>query len=184
MSKVGKILVLMVVVLFVGVGVAFAAGETDTADVDIYVTPGNITASLTALTTYYSFGTVDLSASSVSVSGIVLQNGSAATVDVDKSITGVSANTTLAYPADEKDEFSLWCVGGTPTQPDGSVFGASHQFTDTEGAYNDLTDTSGTAISSLGVGLGTTTWYKITMPPSVTDSTQRKFDLTFQATTN
>ena len=173
----------LVMVMMLAAGTAFADQAT-TEVVAIYVTPGNVTASLTALTTFYNFGTVNLNTSSGSVTAIALQNDSASTVSMEKAIMSVSAATNLAYPPVAQDDFALYCVGDSAAQPVASVFGATHQFTNTSGTYDTLANTAGTDITAVPVGTATTTWYKITMPSSVSSSAQRKFDLQFRATTN
>lgn len=171
----------LVMVMMLAAGTAFAA--QDTAEVDIYVTPGNVTASLTALTTWYNFGTVNLAASSHSVTGVVLQNGSASTVLMEKSITALSLGA-LVYPPAAQDDIALYCLGDAATMPAPASFGATHEFTNVTGTYDTLADSAAADIIAVPVGKGTTTWYKITMPSSVSSSAQRKFDLTFRATTN
>jgi len=182
MSKVEKILVLMVVVLFVGAGLVYAA-EADTADVDILVTPG-ISVTLSASPTYYNFGTVTVNQSSVSVNvanQIKLTNGGTVGVTLEKKMTNDGSWTLVQDAPDAKDEFRLWCVGNTDTQPAANVFETAYSTFAAVNTNNNLVDTAGSQIS-LDAGKGTTTWFRIDMPPTVSNNDPQKFDITFTAT--
>jgi hypothetical protein len=169
-----KLLVLMVLVLS-SASLALAG----TADVNIHVTPG-VTTTLTAETTYYNFNSVNVAQSSHSITGIVLVNAGSVQVDLEKAFTD-DGSYTMADPVDGNNEVLLWCVGNETSMPSIGVFGASHKFDTAQDTFNDLT-TSGGALIQLVGGAKTTTWYRIDMPPTVTNSDPLTIKIQFQST--
>ena len=182
----------LVMVMMLAAGTAFAAGETGTVDVDVYVTPGGITVSLTASPTYYNFGVVDVNTSSNSATAITLANTSAVSVNMDKTVHAINGGGTIvlvaAAPAAE-NEFRLRCVEKATRATLDTDFGdASADFSTALDTYNNLTSAGGAVQVVLDASGGTDSsddvWFQIDMPATVNDSTQRKFDITYRGTAN
>ncbi len=165
--------------------VAFAG----TAEVDVYVTPGAISTTLTALTTYYYFGTVDLSVSSNSATAITLDNDGNVDVTLTKTIADKDAGGTVVLVNDSPtaiNEFRLRCVEKESKATLETDFAnADCDFSTAEGTPNNLVDTTDTQSDLAADGQAGETcdiWFQIDMPPQVDTSAERKFDLTFTST--
>jgi hypothetical protein len=191
-NKMSKKIIGLVMVMMLAAGAAFAAGETGTVDVDVYVTPGGISVTLTAAATFYNFGTIDVNTSSNSATAINLANGSDVSVNMDKTITAINGGGTIvlvnAAPT-AQNEFRLRCVEHTARATSDAAYGnAAADFSTTLGTYNNLTS-SGTATQVVLGANGEAdadddVWFRIDMPSTVDDSTERKFDVTYQGTAN
>jgi len=171
--------------------VAFAGPEH--AEVDVYVTPGGITASLTSPTSYYNFETLNLGVSSNSATAVTLDNETSCGVKITKSIQAIDAGGTIILtndaPADipaDNNKFRLRCVEKSDRADLGDTeFSVVHTTFSTLTNYNVLTDTSGVQVSLAAddqTGEQCNIWFQIDMPYGVDNQDQRKFDLTFQAT--
>ena len=159
------------------------AQESHQADVSVTVTPGEVELVLTAVDPSYDFDIVDLGSSSHSITGVVLRNDSATSVDLEKSIESISdENWDLVYGSLDADEVSLWCMSSVE-KPDTGLWDTVTASTfSAVGDYNPLVDTDDEQVR-LGLSGTTTTWYKIQMPPQTTDMGQKEFNVRFQATT-
>ena len=182
----------LVMVMMLAAGTAFAVGETGMKDVDVYVTPGGITVTLTANPTWYNFGVVNVNTSSSSATAITLANTSAVSVNMDKTIAVITGGGTIVLvnaAPNAENEFRLRCVEKIGRATLNTDFAdASADFSTTLNTYNNLTTAGGSTQVVLdadgGADYSDDIWFQIDMPDTVNDSTQRKFDITYRGTAN
>ena len=175
----------LVMVMMLAAGTAFAA---DTEVVDIYVTPGAVAANISVNPASYNFGTVALSVSSGSQTGVAITNEGVVGLTLAKEITDDALDGTCesvaAAPANA-NEFFLRCIESGAIQPADSAFivnCSTFRVLNGDGnGANSLVNLAGTNVS-LALGKSCTTWYKIDMPGSVDTFDSRQIRLTFTAT--
>ena len=175
----------LVMVMMLAAGTAFAA---DTEVVDIYVTPGAVAANISVNPASYDFGTVDLSVSSGSQTGVAITNEGVVGLTLAKAITndalGGTCESVAAAPS-LANEFFLRCIENGATQPADSAFTVNCSTFRVSGGNgngaNPLVNLAGANVS-LGLDGHCTTWYKIDMPGSVDTFDSRQIRLTFTAT--
>jgi len=108
--KMKKMIIGLVMVMMLAAGSAFAA-TGDPLAVDLYVTPGSVTAELTIATTWYNFGTVDLAASTSPANAIItIENSGTGGITVTKQITSEFTGWTAEAtdPAADTDKYRLY----------------------------------------------------------------------------
>lgn len=183
-----RIIIGLVVVVLLG-GVAFAA---TTDDVTLTVTPGGVGVTITATPNSYAFGTVNLSLSSASVTGILLSNTGTVGAAMDKKVQDITSAGTawsLAVATGASNKTVLWCFSqetlasiadfGTVGSYDSSK--ASFVVAAVPTAYNALKDSSGNAVT-INAGKGATTWYRIDVPNTVSASDAQSIVVRFLGT--
>ena len=158
------------------------ADTAESGNISILVYPG-ISVSLKRVPTFYKFGQVNVNASSHSTSGIALNNTGTVDVSLEKQVTAASGTgwTLVTDAPDTQDEFRLWCIGGTATQTKEEEYEAVAS-TMGGGVYSTLKNASNARVDLTSPGGGTTTWYQIDMPPTASNTAERKFIVKFRAT--
>ena len=153
------------------------------ADINILVTPGSVSTTLSISTNSYNFGTLDLQTSSNSATAVTLTNTGNVGVSLQKTINYISEGITLTNDnPSSTDQFRLRCVSKSTRADLNTDFSVVHTtFSTTVGTYNNLTDTSGNQVI-LNPSDSSNVWFQIDLPPSVSNSSQRTFTVRFQST--
>ncbi|MBN2406237.1 MAG: hypothetical protein JXJ19_00940 [Elusimicrobia bacterium] len=178
---------LFAVIVLLAAGSSVMAG---TQDVYIYVTPTGLTTTLSK-TGDVAFGNQAIATSTCSETGVVIENTGNVNVNMDKTVLfvrlgGVTESWTLAESTGTVDQCVVWCYanGTKPALGDygtpGSYATAVSSFSTTKGTYNTLNNASGTQIA-LTPGQGTTTWFRLDMPTTVSQSGEQHIGVRFQS---
>ncbi len=179
-----KLLVTAAIMLLSGVSGLYAG----TANVDLTVSPGNITVTMSADVGTVAFGQVDLSKSSAPAQGVILTNTGTGGVSLTKEITA-DGDWVIAESTGTLNETVVWCFS-QETAPAIGDFGAvgnyaaeTSSFSTTLSDPNPLNDSIGSQVT-LNSGKGATTWYRIDVPNSVSNSNEQTITVQFTSTLN
>jgi hypothetical protein len=165
--------------------VAYAA--TATQDVSVTVTPGGVTAGISASPSSYDFGTVNLSKSSNSATAVTLTNDGAANSVIDKQVESMT-NWSLATSTGAQDAAMFGSVAQDTTRvtlDEHWTFGnyeTSYSSFAAVGTYNALKDTTGSQVS-LAPAATKDVWFKIVVPSAIGVTAQETINVRYQATT-
>jgi len=142
-----------------------------TANVTLNVTPGGMGYDITTDNANIYFGDVELSKSSAPVQKAILKNVGTAPLKLSKTITS-DDDWVLAESTGTEDYCVVWCLEAD-TAPGiagfmtGANYGVSYSsFSTTLSEESCLQDSAGTQ-TTLNVGFGATTWYRIDVPNTV-----------------
>ena len=177
----------LVILLVTGVGSVVFAATTDT--VDILVTPV-VTASLVISPDTYDFGNMDVSVSSNSATALTLTNDGNIDIKVQKKISDEDVGGDGYWVADTanttKDHYVLYC-GTAAARVDvgnfaaGTLLGAETAETYLTGSGSPTNTVDDGVVVPATTGNTVDLWFKLTMPTSVTNGTERTMRLTFTA---
>ncbi|MBN2406238.1 MAG: hypothetical protein JXJ19_00945 [Elusimicrobia bacterium] len=184
-----KRILLMGGILLVMTGALAFAG---TQDVYLYVTPTGITTTLSK-SGDVAFGDQAINTSTCSATGVLITNTGTVSVEMDKTVMfirddGVGDDVwALAESTGTVDQCVLWCYANA-TEPAlgdygtaGSYTTAVSSFSTTFNTFNALKNGAGTQIT-LTPGQGTTTWFRLDMPNTVSTSNEKHIGVRFQST--
>ena len=171
----------LVMVMMLAAGTAFAA---DTQVVDIYVTPGNVAASLTASPTWYNFGIVNLTASSNTAVAMALTNDGSCGCTVQGEISANPSDwkATDADPVGLANQYRLW-VGTAAARVALNSFDALCNLGALNNPINLCNASGGTGGGTIIPDASVNLWFQIDMPQDTNNSDERKAQVTFTATT-
>ena len=176
-----KLLVVGMVVGLLGLmaGTVMAA-STDSANVNLLVTPVVLT-SLTVSPTYYDFGNVDVKASTCSVSALTLTNDGTIGILIDKTLWAQDG-WRIDYSSTAQDGFDLWAMVGD-NQPGQATFETALSSFNETGLYalNALTEGSGTQVDMDPLDTESI-WFRLDMPGTVTETRQQLLHVRLRAT--
>ena len=160
--------------------------DTATQDVTVTVTPGGVTAGITADPVSYDFGSVDLSKSSNSATAVTLENTGSATSLIDKQVESMT-NWSLATSTGTQDDamFGSVAKADRASLDEHWTFGdyeVSHSSFSSVGTYNALKDTAGNQVS-LAPGATQAVWFKVVVPSAIGLTAEESINVRYQATT-
>lgn len=160
------ILVLMVVGLL-GVMAGMAqAQSTDSANVNLLVTPV-VSVQLSVSPTYYDFGSVAVGISTCSVTALTLSNDGTVGLTVEKAVWA-DDDWRIDYSSTTQDGFGLWAMTNA-SQPGQASFttGNNHDFDNVLGdsGFDELMNSGGTNVSLNPAATGEL-WFRLDMPAS------------------
>ena len=173
----GMLLVMGVVGLMAGT--AMAVTSTDSADVNLLITPVVI-CDLNVSPTYYNFGSVRVKKSTCSVTALVLTNAGDVGITIDKTVWTDDA-WDITKSSTSQDGFDLWAMvqAGAPGQVAYTTSQSSFNESGLQ-AINALTydtkvkvDMSPTDTANL--------WFRLDMPRYVTSDVQRTIHVRLRA---
>ncbi|MFH1958086.1 MAG: hypothetical protein ABIJ15_06380 [bacterium] len=144
-----------------------------TANVTLNVTPGGLGYDITTDNANIYFGDVAVAKSSAPAQKAIIANVGTAPLKLEKTITDDDA-WVLAESTGVVNQCVVWCLEAD-TYPDvtgflqGASYGVSHSsFSTTPSQASTLKNSAGTQ-TTLDVGVGATTWYRIDVP-NIVDS--------------
>lgn len=179
-----KLIVGLMVVGLIGMvaGSAMAA-TTDSANINLYVTP-IVTVNLSLSTTYYDFGNVSVMTSTCSVTALTLTNSGGVGFHVEKCVWD-DDGWRVDYSSTTQDGFGLWAMTGA-SQPGQSSFttGNTHDFIETTEpptTFNNLTNNTGTPVT-MQPSDTEKLWFRLDMPYSVSSQSQQTINVRLRAT--
>lgn len=140
----------------------------DLANVDILVQP-SANVSLTADTTYYDFGVLDVGSSSNSATAVTLENDGQVGVDLSATVNGTGDWSIVDSETPGHDQFALLMGTYTTELTDRADYHSLHE--EIENLYDNL-EVDGTVDS----------WYWIDMPETVSKSDKQTFTVQVTAT--
>lgn len=143
----------------------------ETQNVTLNVSPGGLGWAISATPSTVEFGQVDVNTSSAPEQGVLITNTGTGPLKLTKTVTS-DDSWTLAESTGVVNECVVWCLDAE-TYPDIDGFGdfgnygvAHSSFTTVTGVESLLKNAGGTQ-TTLEVGKGATTWYRIDIPNTV-----------------
>lgn len=175
-----KLIIGLMAVGLVGMMVLPAmAATTDSANVNLYVTPV-VVVDLNVSPTYYDFGFVDVETSTASVTALTLTNDGDVGINIDKTVWDDGA-WYINLSTTTQDGFDLWALTNATQLGHDSYIGG-HAFSETkqDGGFTRLTNLGGTD-EDLDPEETANLWFRLDMPRYVTTINQQTIHIRLRA---
>ena len=178
-----RLVVGLVVVGLVGMmGGTAMAQSTDSANVNLFVTPV-VSVVLNVSPTYYMFGNVAVQVSTCSITPLVLSNDGTVGVLLEKAVWA-DDDWNITLSSSTHDGFDMWAMTQV-AQPGQATFTDSNdKFVKTLGdsGYNDLYNRDDVQPEDLDSEETENLWFRLDMPKYTTNTNEKKIQVRIKAT--
>jgi hypothetical protein len=179
--------VLVAGLLGLAAGNAMAATSTDSANIDLLVTPVVIV-DLNVTPTYYNFGNIDLQTSTMSLTALTLSNAGNVGFKIEKAVWANGADWDITKSSTQTNGFDLWAMVNASKPTLLSEFAAASAGFNEAGTGSDtymnaLKDSGGVQVN-MSPTQTQNMWFRLDMPKYVTKEAQQTIKVRLKATAN
>ncbi len=178
-----KLIVVLMVVGLVGMVVGTAKAATDSANINLLITPV-VTVDLSVSPTYYDFGSVDVQVSTCSILALTLSNDGTVGVTLDKTVWNDGGDWDITVSSTVQDGFDLWAMTQNAQPGQGDYTDNNDRFVKTEGngGYNVLYNRDEASQEDLDSEETKNLWFRLDMPKYTTNVNEKTINVRIRAT--
>ena len=174
-----KLIIGLMVVGLMGMMAGTAMAATDSANINLLVTPV-VATSLIVSPTWYDFGNVAVKTSTGSATAITITNDGSVAITVDKAVW-TDGDWDITKSSSVQDGFFLWAMTNASVPSHTAFETALSSFTKTLQGHNTLRDSSAAGVTMNPSGTESL-WFRLDMPASVSNTNEQTIHVRLRGT--